>query len=109
MVTDASALHLSEVARTFPGGTVALEDVGLTVDRGEFVTVVGPSGCGKSTLLRIISGLDQQTSGSVTVYADKVGYVFQDATLPFPGGPYRGTSNCSQSLMGCLGLSEHGG
>ena len=81
MVTDASALHLSEVARTFPGGTVALEDVDLTVDRGEFVTVVGPSGCGKSTLLRIVSGLDQQTSGSVTVYANKVGYVFQDATL----------------------------
>ena len=82
MTTSASlALRLSDVARVFPGGTAALTDVDLTVKRGEFVTVVGPSGCGKSTLLRIISGLDHQTSGSVTVLGDKVGYVFQDATL----------------------------
>jgi NitT/TauT family transport system ATP-binding protein len=74
-------LTLLNVSRTFPGGTVALEDTDLVVEHGEFVSIVGPSGCGKSTLLRIISGLDRQTAGSVTVHAKKLGYVFQDATL----------------------------
>jgi NitT/TauT family transport system ATP-binding protein len=65
----------------FDTGTVALEDVDLTVRRGEFVTVVGPSGCGKSTLLRIASGLETATAGTASVSTDRIGYVFQDATL----------------------------
>lgn len=66
---------------TFPGGTVALRGVDLTVKRGEFVTVVGPSGCGKSTLLRIASGLEKASDGTATLGTDRIGYVFQDATL----------------------------
>jgi NitT/TauT family transport system ATP-binding protein len=69
------------VGRTFPDGTQALDDVDLTVNAGEFVTVVGPSGCGKSTLLRLASGLDKPTSGQVEVASGRVGYVFQDPTL----------------------------
>jgi NitT/TauT family transport system ATP-binding protein len=69
------------VGRTFPDGTQALDDVDLTVNAGEFVTVVGPSGCGKSTLLRLASGLDKPTSGQVEVGSGRVGYVFQDPTL----------------------------
>ncbi|MGF1596967.1 MAG: ABC transporter ATP-binding protein [Acidimicrobiales bacterium] len=65
----------------FPDGTEALTDISFTVDPGEFVTVVGPSGCGKSTLLKIASGLLDPTSGTVTVDRDRLGYVFQDATL----------------------------
>ncbi len=65
----------------FANGTVALEGVDLTVKKGEFVTVVGPSGCGKSTLLRIVSGLEKVSQGTVTVETDRIGYVFQDATL----------------------------
>lgn len=65
----------------FPDGTEALTDVTFSVDRGEFVTVVGPSGCGKSTLLKIASGLLQNTSGVVSIDRDRIGYVFQDATL----------------------------
>jgi NitT/TauT family transport system ATP-binding protein len=79
-VSDA-ILRLSHVHKSFDKGTVALEDLSLTVDRGEFVSVVGPSGCGKSTLLRIIAGLAQATSGTVHCDADDVGYVFQDPTL----------------------------
>jgi NitT/TauT family transport system ATP-binding protein len=79
-VSDA-ILRLSHVHKSFDKGTVALEDLSLTVDRGEFVSVVGPSGCGKSTLLRIIAGLTQATSGTVHCDADDVGYVFQDPTL----------------------------
>ncbi|MDQ4137927.1 MAG: ABC transporter ATP-binding protein [Actinomycetota bacterium] len=74
-------LDFSDVAMRFPNGTVALSGVDLTVNRGEFVTVVGPSGCGKSTLLRIASGLETITDGALEVRTDRIGYVFQDATL----------------------------
>src|SRR6195952_1736501 len=74
-------LDFRDVTKAFPNGTVALTGVDLSVRRGEFVTVVGPSGCGKSTLLRIASGLTGISGGTSTVAAERVGYVFQDATL----------------------------
>lgn len=74
-------LDFSNVQMQFPNGTIALEGVDLTVNRGEFVTVVGPSGCGKSTLLRIASGLEHASEGTAQVKTDRIGYVFQDATL----------------------------
>ena len=74
-------LAFAGVGRTFPDGTRALHAVDLTVDRGEFVSVVGPSGCGKSTLLRLASGLDRETEGRTSVASSRVGYVFQDPTL----------------------------
>ncbi|MBZ5738447.1 ABC transporter ATP-binding protein [Nocardioides mangrovi] len=74
-------IDFRDVAMRFPNGTVALSGVDITVRRGEFVTVVGPSGCGKSTLLRIASGLETASDGTVTVNTDRIGYVFQDATL----------------------------
>jgi NitT/TauT family transport system ATP-binding protein len=74
-------LRLDGVGKRFVTGTVALTDVSLQVDRGDFVTVVGPSGCGKSTLLRLASGLDDVTSGTLAVTAAATSYVFPDATL----------------------------
>jgi len=65
----------------FPDGTVALRDVTFDVEPREFVSIVGPSGCGKSTILRIASGLLKHTSGEVAVDRERLGYVFQDATL----------------------------
>ena len=50
---------LSKVYRTNEIETVALENVNLTVDRGEFLSIMGPSGCGKSTLLNIMGLLDR--------------------------------------------------
>ena len=81
--TTAPTLSFQNISMRFPDGTNAISDVSFDVSKGEFVTVVGPSGCGKSTLLKIASGLLSQTSGSVVVDRDKIGYVFQDATL-FP-------------------------
>tara|TARA_B100000929_G_scaffold135_4_gene152 strand:- start:2442 stop:3143 length:702 start_codon:yes stop_codon:yes gene_type:complete len=65
----------------FPDGTEALRNISFELSRGEFVTIVGPSGCGKSTLLKIASGLLEPTNGSVKVDRERLGYVFQDATL----------------------------
>ena len=76
-----TALDLRNISLTFPDGTQAIGDVDLTIKRGELVTIVGPSGCGKSTLLRIISGLQQPTSGSCYVDRNSLGYVFQDSVL----------------------------
>lgn len=74
-------LSFDGIGMVFPDGTEAIREASFSVDRGEFVTVVGPSGCGKSTLLKIASGLLEPTSGSVVVDRERLGYVFQDATL----------------------------
>lgn len=61
-------LEISGVYKTFTqknGATNALQDVHLSIKKGEFVVLVGPSGCGKSTLLNIIAGLEKPTSGQV--------------------------------------------
>ena len=58
---------LSKIYRTDEIETVALENVNLTVERGEFLSIMGPSGCGKSTLLNIMGLLDAPTKGIVEI------------------------------------------
>lgn len=74
-------MSFSKVEMTFPDGTEAIRDVSFEVAPREFVTIVGPSGCGKSTILRIAAGLLQPSAGEVSVNRERLGYVFQDATL----------------------------
>lgn len=57
--------NVNKIYRTNDIETVALENVNLEVEKGEFISIMGPSGCGKSTLLNIIGLLDSPTSGSV--------------------------------------------
>ena len=65
MTDTQAALRLDRVSRTF-GAVTVLDDLSLTVEKGEFVALVGPSGCGKSTLLNVLSGALAPSSGSVT-------------------------------------------
>ncbi|GAB3327325.1 ABC transporter ATP-binding protein [Haloplanus rallus] len=82
-------IHAENLSVSY-GDLRALADVDLDVADGEFVTVVGPSGCGKTTLLRTIGGLEEPTTGEVTVDGDppavaqsaaRLGFVFQEHTL----------------------------
>src|SRR2546430_15335008 len=61
--TQRSGLDLVALTKVFPGGTVAVEDVDLHVDHGEYVVLLGPSGCGKTTTLRMIGGHEVPTTG----------------------------------------------
>lgn len=93
-------LTLSNVSKTFHTDkieTIALSDINLTIEKGEFVSVMGPSGCGKSTLLNIMGLLDQPNEGAVAIDEqpitsykdkhlaplrnDKIGFIFQSFHL----------------------------
>ena len=86
-----SVVELRGVGKVFAQGrTVALDGIDLTIEPGEFVSLIGPSGCGKSTLLRVIGDLIQPTSGTAVVNGKPAhqarldrdyGIVFQDAVL----------------------------
>ena len=89
--------NIEKVYHTKTIETVALSQVNLTINRGEFVSIMGPSGCGKSTLLSLMGLLDEPTSGTievdgraVTSFSDrelaglrnlKIGFVFQSYHL----------------------------
>ena len=81
---------LSKIYRTDEIETVALENVNLTVERGEFLSIMGPSGCGKSTLLNIMGLLDAPTTGTIEINGthtegmkDKQLAAFRNKTLGF--------------------------
>lgn len=91
---------------TRTGLVEALSDVSLEVQPGEFVSLVGPSGCGKSTLLRLAAGLDEPTSGHLSLNGLAIGgpdrrrgLVFQDPNL-FPWLTVRQNVGFGPSLAG---------
>ncbi len=65
-------LHLEDVYKSYD--RVILDDIDLSVSKGEFCTVVGPSGCGKSTLLRLILGVETPDSGTLHLHGEEIGY-----------------------------------
>ncbi len=64
---DGLMISLRGVGKTYPDGTVAVQELDLDVPRGEIVVLVGPSGCGKSTTLKMINRLIEPTSGRVHI------------------------------------------
>ena len=60
-------VELEHVTKVFPGGAIALDDLTLRIDDGEFLILVGPSGCGKTTALRLVAGLEKLSAGRVTI------------------------------------------
>ena len=84
------AENLSKIFSTAKHDTTAFKDLDFEVQAGEFVCLLGPSGCGKSTVLSIMNGLEQPTTGELTIQSNqkssadiKVGMVFQENGL-FP-------------------------
>ncbi|MFD1942918.1 ABC transporter ATP-binding protein [Paradevosia shaoguanensis] len=86
-------LSVANATKRFGETFTALKDVSISVERGEFFTLLGPSGCGKTTLLRSIAGFNQLTSGSIAIegrdlgsvppHKRDIGMVFQDYAV-FP-------------------------
>jgi putative spermidine/putrescine transport system ATP-binding protein len=124
------AVELTDLTRVY-GPVKALDGLTLRIEPGEFVALLGPSGCGKTTAMRILAGLDEATSGSVTVDGRDVtsipankrdmGMVFQAYSL-FPhltalenvefGLKVRGRAKAERStragdMLDLVGLSAH--
>jgi NitT/TauT family transport system ATP-binding protein len=87
-------LEIEAVTKSYPShakertATKAIEDISISIERGEFVSIVGPSGCGKSTLLRCVAGLETFDKGSIFLDGREIdgppaqlGIVFQSDTL----------------------------
>lgn len=78
-------LSLNYIDKIFSESVVALENMSLSVQENDFLSLLGPSGCGKSTALRIIAGLINPTKGKInwsdSAFSDQLGVVFQEPTL----------------------------
>jgi NitT/TauT family transport system ATP-binding protein len=132
VASASSFLEIEGVSKVFRRGdreVVALEQLSLSANEGEFLTVLGPSGCGKSTLLHILGGFEKPTSGEIRLGGQPVlgpsrdrGMVFQQATL-FPwwtiennvawavrtgGATKRAAQEKAQELLNLVGLTGFG-
>jgi spermidine/putrescine transport system ATP-binding protein len=67
------AVELAGVTKRFGDEVVAVDGIDLTVDDGEFFSLLGPSGCGKTTTLRMIAGFEFPTEGSVRIHGSEMG------------------------------------
>lgn len=75
--------EVNKIYRTNEIETQALENVNISVEKGEFVSVMGPSGCGKSTLLNVVGLLDTPTSGTVEIAGTTIGKMSDNQLAAF--------------------------
>ncbi|SEE10794.1 NitT/TauT family transport system ATP-binding protein [Bradyrhizobium erythrophlei] len=130
-ISSKDAVVCRGVSKVWAEGTkrahVALRDVDIDVTPGEFIVLLGPSGCGKSTLLYLIAGLEQESSGEVWSFGDRVAgpspersLIFQETSL-FPwltvgqnasfglsirGEPPEARRTAAREVLTRVGLSE---
>ena len=106
--TVIEAKNLDLTFQTNDGPVHALQDVSLTINKGDFVSFIGPSGCGKTTFLRVLADLEQPTGGTVLVNGmtpsearkkRAYGYVFQAAGL-YPWRTIAGNIRLPLQIMG---------
>tara|TARA_R110000744_G_scaffold344913_1_gene450317 strand:+ start:33 stop:812 length:780 start_codon:yes stop_codon:yes gene_type:complete len=106
VVIEAKGLDLT--FGTGEGAVHALADIDLSIESGEFVSLIGPSGCGKTTLLRVIADLEKPTGGTISVngvspeearLTRAYGYVFQAAAL-YPWRTIAGNISLPLEVMG---------
>ncbi|GAB1488760.1 ABC transporter ATP-binding protein [Opitutaceae bacterium] len=88
MSTPPSIVDFQRASKRYGDGPLVIDNLTLTAQPGDFISLIGPSGCGKSTLLKLISGLSTLSSGSLQVNglapeqaARELAYVFQEPTL----------------------------
>ncbi len=77
-------VRMEKVSKSFESGGerhLILEDISLSVGRGEFVSLIGPSGCGKSTLLKLLAGLIEPDSGTIMVDGESVMAATRDKAI----------------------------
>lgn len=128
--------HITKVFRAQDTETIALDNINLSIDKGEFVAIMGPSGCGKSTLLHLMGLLDSPTSGKVMINGleasnlpDRkmsafrnrtIGYIFQsfqliqslnvmdnvEMPLVFRGVPAKQRHEIAGKVLESLGMSH---
>jgi NitT/TauT family transport system ATP-binding protein len=111
MTTGAAVIEAKGLGLTFEtndGPVHALDDVNLSINKGDFVSFIGPSGCGKTTFLRVAADLEAPTAGTITVNgmsphdareARAYGFVFQAAGL-FPWRTIAGNIRLPLEIMG---------
>ncbi len=91
-------IHINNLSYRYPDGTLALDGVDMSIEKGEFVALIGKNGCGKTTLVRHLNALLTPTEGSVSVFGmdtkdrsgvwnirQTVGMVFQNPQTQFVG------------------------
>lgn len=69
---NGNIIELKHISRTFDDGFRVVDDLNITIQRGEFVTFLGPSGCGKTTTLRMIAGFDKPTEGELLLNGEDI-------------------------------------
>lgn len=101
-------LQLNSISKMFTEtNKETLQDISLTVEKGEFICIVGPSGCGKSTLLNLVSGLDTPSDGEIILDGEKVEGPGADRVVMFQEAALYPWLNVMENVMFGLEAAGH--
>lgn len=101
-------LQLNSISKTFKETTKeTLQDISLSVEKGEFICIVGPSGCGKSTLLNLVAGLDLPSAGEIILDGAKIEGPGSDRVVMFQEAALYPWLNVMENVMFGLEAAGH--